>query len=66
MAAAEEEPGPLLTDCQRLQTWLGVKRATAERIMRLCDRKVVLGRRVYVYADDVLIVVREHEVRDAA
>jgi hypothetical protein len=43
-----------------------VKRATAERIMRLCPRKVLIGRRVYVYAEDALQVLREHEVRDAA
>ena len=53
-------------DAAALGRELGVKRATAERVMRLCATKVVLGRRVYVYRADVEAVLRAHEVRDAA
>jgi hypothetical protein len=60
------QPLPALVDVRMLQSELGVKRATAERVMRLCDRKVVLGRRVYVYRADVAAVLSDHEVRDAA
>jgi hypothetical protein len=45
---------------------VGVKRATAERIMRWCSVKVVLGRRVYVYRAEVIEVLHLREVRDAA
>lgn len=47
---------------------LGVKRATAERIMRACVVKVrpPEARRVYVYREDVLKVVKSWEIRDAA
>lgn len=60
------QPLPALADVRMLQSELGVKRATAERLMRLCDRKIVLGRRVYVYRCDVAAVLVDHEVRDAA
>lgn len=63
---AVSEPLPALADVRVLQSELGVKRATAERLMRLCERKVVLGRRVYVYRHDVAAVLVQHEVRDAA
>jgi hypothetical protein len=45
---------------------LGVKRATAERIMRWCSVKVPLGRRVYVYRAEVLSVLRAREIKDAS
>jgi hypothetical protein len=56
----------LLIDNAGIQREVGVRRATAERIMRCCRTKVVLGRRTFVYRDDVLRVVRTHEVQDAA
>ena len=56
---------PLLIDCKGIADEIGVKRATAERLMRLCPRKVPIGRRVFVYTDDVFRVVRQHEVHDA-
>ena len=62
-----EEETLLLVDCRGVQALFGVKRATAERIMRHCEVKVHgLGRRVFVYREDALRVVREHEIRDAA
>ena len=47
---------------------LGVKRATAERIMRACAVKVRPpgARRVFVYREDVRDVLKSWEVRDAA
>jgi hypothetical protein len=57
---------PGLIDCAGIARELGVKRATAERLMRLCSAKVPLGRRVFVYREEVARVIREHEVRDAA
>jgi hypothetical protein len=59
-------PLPGLVDARTLQDELGVKRATAERLMRLCEKKVVVGRRVYVYRREVAAVLTDHEVRDAA
>jgi hypothetical protein len=56
----------VLMDCGAIARELGVKRATAERVMRCCETKVVLGRRTYVYRDEVFAVVRAHEVREAA
>ena len=56
----------LLIDSAGIQREVGVRRATAERIMRWCSVKVVLGRRVYVYRAEVLEVVRLREVRDTA
>jgi hypothetical protein len=56
----------MLMDATALRDELGVKRATAERIMRLCPTKFVLGRRIYVYRTDVAAVLKAHEVRDAA
>lgn len=53
-------------DCRAIADELGVKRATAERVMRLCSVKLPIGRRVYVYRYEVEQVVRAHEVRDAA
>lgn len=66
--AANQSDRPLsqLMDATAVRDELGVKRATAERVMRLCPRKVVLGRRVYVYRVDVHEVLRAHEIRDAA
>lgn len=58
------QPLPRLIDCKGIQEELGVKRATAELFMRRCETKLKVGRRVYVYRDDVLRAVREHEVRD--
>jgi hypothetical protein len=57
---------PGLIDCAGIVRELGVKRATAERIMRHCSAKVPLGRRVFVYRDEVARVIREREVRDPA
>lgn len=59
-----EKPLPQLMDCHALCVELGVKRATAERFMRRCERKVVVGRKVFVYRADALAAVREHEVKD--
>lgn len=56
----------VLMDCAAIARELGVKRATAERVMRLCKSKVVLGRRTFVYRDEVFDVLRAHEVREAA
>jgi len=53
-------------DCSAIARELGVKRATAERVMRGCDTKIVLGRRTYVYRDEVFAAIRAHEVREAA
>jgi hypothetical protein len=66
--AAKESDRPLskLMDATAVRDELGVKRATAERVMRLCPRKVVLGRRIYVYRADVSEVLKAHEIRDAA
>ena len=65
-----EPPDPagtsLLLDCLGIQRELGVRRATAERVMRYCETKVLLGRRTFVYREDVTKVVLAHEVRDAA
>lgn len=61
-----EERRPLLLDCRGIERELGVRRATAEHVMRLCDAKVTIGRRVFVYREDVLSVVRSLEARDAA
>ena len=63
---ADEDAAPLLMDCQAIMSEVGLKRATAERVMRWCDVKVVLGRRVYVYRVEVMAVLRSREVRDAA
>jgi hypothetical protein len=63
---AETSHASLLMDCQAIIREVGVKRATAERVMRLCPVKVVLGRRVYVYREAVLEVLRLREIRDAA
>jgi hypothetical protein len=63
---AHSDPPPLLMDCQAIMAEIGVKRATAERVMRCCPVKVVLGRRVFVYRVEVLAVLRSREVRDAA
>jgi hypothetical protein len=59
---------PLLADCQAIMREFGVKRATAERIMRACAVKVRPpgARRVFVYREDVVGVLRSWEVRDAA
>lgn len=65
MVAVDESPS-LLMDCAAIERELGVKRATAERVMRWCPTKVILGRRTFVYRTDVLAVVRAHEVREAA
>jgi hypothetical protein len=62
----EGPSAPLLMDCQTIMREVGLKRATAERVMRWCAVKVVLGRRVYVYRDEVLAVLRHREVREAA
>lgn len=61
----DDSGSPLLADCQTIMRELGVKRATAERIMRSCSVKVPLGRRIYVYRAEVLRVVRAREVRDS-
>ena len=53
-------------DCQAIMREVGLKRATAERVMRWCSVKIVLGRRVYVYRAEVMDVLRLREVRDAA
>jgi hypothetical protein len=58
-------PPSLLVDCRAIMQELGVRRATAERIMRWCSVKVPLGRRVYVYRADVVRVLQSREVRDA-
>jgi len=57
---------PLLIDCKGIEEAVGVKRATAERLKRLCPRKVPVGRRVFVYTEDVLLVLQQLEVQDAA
>ena len=59
------ERRPLLIDCKGIAAAFGVKRATAERLMQLCPRKVRVNRRVFVYTEDVFRVVRQHEVLDA-
>ena len=61
-----EPPGkrPLLIDCKGIADEVGVKRATAERLMRACPRKVLISRRVFVYTEDVFRVVQQHEVQD--
>jgi hypothetical protein len=66
VASHETRTESTLMDVATLGRELGVKRATAERVMRLCSTKVVLGRRVYVYRAHVEAVLRAHEVRDAA
>jgi len=57
---------PALIDCAGIASELGVKRPTAERVMRLCSVKVAVGRRVFVYREEVARVVQDREVRDAA
>ena len=51
-------------DCQAVMREIGLKRSTAERVMRWCSVKVPLGRRVYVYRADVLEVLRSREIED--
>jgi hypothetical protein len=66
MASVASVALPALIDCAGIARELGVKRPTAERIMRLCSAKVPLGRRVFVYREEVARVIQEREVRDAA
>lgn len=56
------EPLPQLLDCAAVMQELGVKKATAEALMRACP-KVRIGRRVFVMRLDV---ERELERRKAA
>jgi hypothetical protein len=64
--AVDAKSLPKLADAGQLRDELGVKRATAERIMRACPVKVLVGRKVFVYRDHVLEVLRAYEIRDAA
>ena len=64
--AVDAKALPKLADARQLQDELGVKRATAERIMRACPVKIPVGRKVFVYRDDVLEVLKANEIRDAA
>lgn len=67
MAANESRrPASTLMDVAAVRDELGVKRATAERVMRLCPTKVAIGRRTFVYRADVAAVLKAHEIRDAA
>jgi len=51
---------PQLLDCRGIQRELGVKRTTAEAIMRQLPKVVVPGLgKTYVVRDDVLRVVQE-------
>jgi hypothetical protein len=53
---------PRLIDSRGIQEECGVKRATAEAIMRRCTKVYVPGvRKAHVYRDDVLRVLRESE-----
>ena len=54
---------PQLLDCRGIQDELGVKRASAEAIMRQLPKILVPGlRKVYVRRDDVLRLVNESTV----
>jgi hypothetical protein len=47
-------PLPRLLDCRAIMAETGVKRATAEALMRECPKVRLPGhRKVFVYADDV-------------
>jgi hypothetical protein len=51
---------PELLDCKGLQAELGVKRATAEAIMRQLDTVQIAGlRKTYVKRSDVLALLEE-------
>jgi hypothetical protein len=62
----DDIPLPRLADCRVLMDELGVKKATAERIMRWCSVKVLVGRRVFVYRAEVARVLRSREVREGS
>jgi hypothetical protein len=58
------EPLPALLDCKALQAELGVKRATAEAIMRRLEPVIVPEhRKVFVRRDDVLRALDEWTLR---
>jgi hypothetical protein len=58
-----QPPGKLI-DCAGLMADYGLRRATAERVMRACARKVVLGRRVFVWREEADRVIADAEVSD--
>jgi len=59
-------PLPRLVDCKGIQDEMGVKRATADRVMRHCTRKVRIGRKVFVYRAEAAEVVKKLEISEAA
>lgn len=52
---------PRLLGCRELMAELGVKKPTAERIMRHCQ-KVKVGARVFVREDEVRQALRKLEI----